>query len=166
MKWIGSAKIVHKDKYDNIIWVQDVALNSMFNDGEQLVLNLIFANLCTINHFNVRLVRNLPLVTNHLSDLIGEPTSNGYAPCRLNREISQSGWTSISLLNGYFQAVSAECEFFATGAGWGPVQYAILTSVSNDSVPVETALAFVKLSQSRTLVNGNTTTITYTVGLK
>lgn len=149
--WIGFYEIECRDKDGNLLW-SEVLQNALADEGEQSMLDgyLRAQNLPTT--FYLGLYNDTPLETDTMADLVGEPTENGYARQEIER--SAVGWPTLALDSGDYMATSKQVTFSATGGSWGPVTYMVLTTTASGTAGK--LIAFVALSQSRTLQNTET----------
>ena len=137
MEWYGILKILevkHLDINGKIIWERDNILNILHQDGEEYLLRAAFTGgrVSTIipdsyylgldNRVNVE-------VDDLISNLIGEPASNGYE----RQTINSSGDFSINFESLHFIATSPIVAFMATVGSWGPVSKLFLTDKSDNT---------------------------------
>ena len=144
-------KFDHRDKNGKIVWSQDWTPNALADEGEQAILDVFFRAATAPTTFYLGLYNDTPVETDGLSDLTGEPSTFGYAREEITRD--NTGWPTLALDSGDYQLTSATVQFGATGGSWGPVTYAVLATTANDTGLL---IAFVALSQSRTLNDGET----------
>lgn len=102
--------------------------------------------------FYLGLVNDTPVETDQLSDITGEPSTNGYERQLLER--NDVGWPTLALDSGDYMASSKQVTFGATGGAWGPVIYAILVDVKSGTSGV--LIAFVALSATKTILENET----------
>ncbi len=151
-------KFTHRDKDGNIIW-EDIIENALADEGEQAMLDVFYRNGAAPTQFYIRLYNDTPVETDTLSTLTGEPAGNGYAPQLVER--SNVGFPTIQQdANGDWQIVSKTVTFSASGGSWGPVTYAVLATTSDNTGKL---IAFVALSQSRTLNDGESLDVQLTI---
>jgi hypothetical protein len=155
--WDGTWEFRHFDANSDLIW-EHTAKNSLANEGEESMLDSYLRNQNNPSTFYVRLFNDTPTETDSLGAITGEPSTNGYAPQEITR--NTSGWVSLALDSGDFQATSSEETFSASGGSWGPVTYAVLATTSGNAGK---HIAFVALSQSRTLADGESLKVTLKV---
>lgn len=154
IKWIGEWHFKHYDKNGKIIW-EDIIKNALAQEGGQSILDSYLRNQNHPPTFYFRLFNDTPVKTDALSDLVNEASGNGYAAQEVPR--STGGWVSLALDAGDYQATSSEETFSASGGSWGPVTYAVLATTTDASGK---HIAFVQLSQSRTLQDGESLKVT------
>jgi hypothetical protein len=144
--WIGVYEFEHRDKDGNLIdrWVVE---NALADEGEQNMLDAYLRGQNAPTTFYLALFNDTPLETDTLADLVGEPSTNGYARQEITRDTT--GWPTLALDAGDFMATSKQVTFSATGGSWGPVTYMVLTTVASGTAGKH--LAFVPLSGPRTL---------------
>jgi hypothetical protein len=149
--WLGEFEWEHRDKDGNIIdkWT---TFNALANEGEENILDSYFRGENVPIDFYLMLVNDTPAIGWHLTDITGEPSGNGYQRLQLTR--NTSGWPTLALDSSHYMVTSKQVIFEATGGSWGPVTFAILTTVpTGTSGPL---IAFVPLSSSKTLDIGQT----------
>ena len=154
LRWIGEWHFKHYNKDGKLIW-EDIAKNDLAQEGGQSILDSYLRNQNHPPTFYLRLYNDTPLKTDALSDLQNEASGNGYVAAEIPR--STSGWIALALDAGDYQATSSEETFSASGGSWGPVTYAVLATTSDNSGK---HIAFVALSQTRTLQDGETLKVT------
>jgi len=158
-KWVGIWHFEHYDKDGNLIWEAD-SKNNLADEGEQWVLDSFLRGAAAPTGFYIRLYNDTPVDTDSLSTLTGEPSGNGYQAQLV--EASSTGWPTLALDAGDYQATSKEVTFNATGGSWGPVTYAVLATSSDNTGKL---IAYVALSQSRTLNDGESLKVTMKIKL-
>lgn len=141
----------------SIRW-SDTAHNSLANEGQYIFLDVILRDGTAPTGYYIRLYDDTPVKTDALTDLTGEPSGNGYAAAAVLRDSSASGWPTLALDSGNYQAVSKTVTFTASGGVIGPVTYAVLATTSDNTGK---HVAFGQLSASRTLQNGDSLNVTY-----
>jgi hypothetical protein len=147
--------IEHLDANGNVIWRQTQVPNALADEGENNILDVYYRGQNAPTTFYCRLYNDTPLETDSLADLTGEPVGNGYAAQEIER--STVGWPTLALDAGDWQLTSKEVTFTASGGSWGPVTHAVLATSSDNSGLL---IAFVALSTSRTLQDGETLKVT------
>lgn len=157
IKWIGEWHFEHYDKNNKLIW-EDTISNALAQEGGQSFLDSYLRNQNHPPTFYIRLFNDTPVKTDALSDLVNEASGNGYAAQEVPR--TTSGWVSLALDAGDYQAVSSQETFSASGGSWGPVTYAVLATTTDNSGE---HIAFVALSQSRTINDGESLKVTIKV---
>ena len=161
-KWIGLMDFRHLDKDGNVIWEDLNRENFLADEGEYNILNLFLIGGTAPSTFHIRLYNDTPVETDAMVDLIGEPSGNGYPAGGIEVEHSATGWPTLALDSGDYQATSKTVTFTASGGSIGPVTYAVLAATISAA---EKHIASVALSQSRTLAAGESLQVTYKVKL-
>lgn len=149
--WLGIWEIEHRDKDGNVIW-SDVIENALADEGENNILDAYFRGQNAPSTFYLALFNDTPVETDTMADLQGEPSGNGYARQELER--NTTGWPTLELDSGDYMVTSKQANFSASGGSWGPVTYMVLTTTASGTSGK--LLAYVALSQSRTLQAGET----------
>ena len=150
------------DKKGNLKW-EDVDLhNALADEGEQNMLDQYFRNQNAPSTFYARLCNDTPIETDALSDIQNEPSGMGYSAQEIER--SAVGFPTLALDSGDYQLTSKQVTFECTGSGNSyTVTYAYLATTSNDTGKL---VAFVALSQSRTLNTGDNLKLTVKIKLQ
>ena len=148
--WLGEFEWEHRDKDGNIIdkWT---TYNALANEGEYTILDNFFRKQSTPETFYLMLVNDTPTIPDSLDLITGEPTGNGYERLEFTRDTT--GWPDpIVKVSGHYMVISKQVTFRAIGGSWGPVIYAILTTIpTGTDGPL---IAFVELSSPKTLADG------------
>jgi len=149
--WLGEFEWEHRDVDGSTIdkWT---TYNALANEGEINILDSYFRGENVPVTFHLMLVNDTPTITDTLATISGEPSGNGYARQEFTRDIT--GWPTLGVDSGHGMITSKLVVFEAIGGSWGPVIYAILTTVpTGTSGPL---ITFVGLSYSKTLTIGQT----------
>jgi hypothetical protein len=161
--WIGLVDFRHIDKDGKVIWEALDQRNALADEGEYAVLDVFLRAGSAPAGFFIRLFNDTPLETDTLADLTGEPAADyGYAAKAVTRDATASGWPTLALDVGDFMATSITVTFTANGGVIGPVTQAILATTSNNAGKL---IAYVALSQTRTLADGESLQVTYKIKL-
>lgn len=158
--WEGEFTLTAYSADGRVLW-SEVAPNALADEGEQALLDVVLRAGTAPTQYYLRLFNDTPIETDTLALLTGEPATNGYAGQLIER--SNTGWPTLALDAGDYQAVSSEETFTATGGSWGPVTYCVLATTSNNTGKL---VSFAALSQARTLADGETLRVTYRVKLQ
>jgi hypothetical protein len=156
----GVFHLIHRAADGAVLWEGD-AVNTLADEGEQLFLNCTLRATSCPATFYMRLYNDTPAETDTLSDLTGEPSTNGYAAQEVTRD--SSGWPTLALDSGDYQATSSTETFSASGGSWGPVTYLVLATSSDGTGKV---VSYAALSTSRTLASGESLQVTYKLKLQ
>lgn len=138
--------------------------NALANEGQYGLLDVYLRGGTAPTRFFIRLLNSTPTKTTTLASMTGEPSGvNGYqnfssASNRITRDAT--GWPTLALDAGDYQATSKSWSITASGGTVGPVTTAILATSTDNSGKL---IAYVALSATRTLQIGDTLTITYKV---
>lgn len=144
-----------------VLWQNTAALNALADEGESAFLDCTLrATNCPTTYY-LRLYNDTPTETDTLTALTGEPTTNGYAAQQITRDAT--GWPTLALDSGDYQATSATKTFSAAGGSWGPVTYAVLATTNDNTGKL---IAYAALSTSRTLASGESLQVTYKLKLQ
>ncbi len=158
---IGSMDFRCFDKDGNLKWEELNRRNSLADEGEYMFLDVTLRNGTAPSGFFLRLFNDTPAETDTIGSLTGEPSGNGYAAQTVER--STTGWPTLALDSGDYQATSSTETFSATGAGWGPVTYCVVATSTDSSGKL---VSYVALSQTRTLAAGESLQVTYKLKLQ
>jgi hypothetical protein len=138
-----------------VLWDSGPLRNAVIDEGEQSMLDCYLrATSCPTQYF-IRLYNDTCTETKALSTLAGEPSTNGYAAQLIER--TSTGWPTLALDSGDYQATSSTETFTASGGSWGPVNAGVLATTSDNTGKALNCLA---LSQSRTLASGESLQVT------
>jgi hypothetical protein len=157
---IGVFHVIHRSADGTILHEED-APNNLADEGEQTFLDCVLRATSCPTTFFLRLYNDTPVETDTLSTLTGEPTTNSYAAQELTRD--STGWPTLALDSGDYQATAAAKTFQATGGSWGPVTYLVLATTSNSTGKL---ISYAALSTSRTLAAGESLQVTYKLKLQ
>lgn len=157
IKWKSLWRFEHYNKDGKLIWEHE-QYNTLAQEGGQSMLDTYLRDQNDPTTFYIRLFNDTPVKTDALSDLTGEASGNGYAAQEVPR--STGGWVSLALDSGDYQATSSQETFSASGGSWGPVTYAVLATSTDSSGE---HIAFVALSTSRTIADGESLKVTLNV---
>ena len=149
------------DKDGNLLWSELNVPNDLADEGEYAFLDVYLRAGTAPTQFYIRLYNDTPVETDTLTLLTGEPTTNGYAAQLVER--SATGWPTLALDTGDYQATSSQKTFSATGGSWGPVTYCVGATTSDNTGKL---IAYAVLSQSRTLNDGEQLKVTYKMKLQ
>lgn len=158
---IGSMSFRCFDKDGKLRWEELDRPNNLADEGEYMFLDVTLRAGTAPSNFYLRLFNDTPVDTDTLGSLTGEPSGNGYTAQTVER--NTTGWPTLALDSGDYQATSSTEIFSATGAGWGPVIYCVLATSTDSSGKL---VSYVALSQSRTLGAGETLQVTYKLKLQ
>lgn len=162
-RWIGEWTFVHRAANGAVIW-REIAKNALADGGEQVVLEGYFRGGTIAGHYLGLSDASNPCSIAETDSLAtamtGEPVANGYARVNITRDVT--GWPTSSLDSGDWRILSKTCTYTSTGT-IGPVNCAVLaTTTDNSGVHV----AFVALSQARTMANGESLDTTISIKLQ
>lgn len=158
---IGSMDFRCYDKDGKLKWEEVNRPNSLADEGEYMFLDVTLRAGSAPGSFYLRLFNDTPVDTDTIGSLTGEPSGNGYTAQTVAR--NTTGWPTLALDSGDEQATSATQTFTATGAGWGPVTYCVLTTSTDSSGKL---VSYVALSTPRTLASGESLQVTYKLKLQ
>ena len=153
-------QLICKDKDGNEKWRED-GHNSLATEGGGSILGVFFRDETAPTSFYVRMYNDTPVKGDSLSDLLNEPSGNGYAAVTLER--SAVGWPTKEINSGDYQVVSKSIVFTASGGTIGPVTHGVIATSTDNTGLLVTYYAF---SVSRTLQDGDSLTITITEKLQ
>lgn len=162
--WHGLIKILEIQHIRNnkVIWEDKNLLNTLHIGGEMFILKCAFdsdVGYPPANYFFGLDNRNSITVNDLMSDLLDEPSGNGY----LRQSLSSSDQFNIDVLSGVYRATSQIVTFSANGLGWGPVSnFFMATSANNAGI----LLASNKLRNTITLINGDSVNMRLALALR
>lgn len=143
--WPGIMKIReirHTNSKGDVLWEAKNIYNVLHWEGEEFLLQAAFAggqdSTIIPELYYLGLDNRLsPGVEDQMSDLVGEPSGNGYE----RAEVSSSGDFAINFEDDHYIATSPIVAFRATGGSWGPSSNLFLTAeVSSSYKLISTAI--------------------------
>lgn len=153
----GEFVLVCSDSSGAMKW-QETIHNALADEGEQWFLDTFLRGASGPTKFHLRLYNDTPTETDTLSALTGEPSTGGYAAKEVER--SNTGWPTLSLDSGDYQAASKTVTWTASGGTIGPVTYIVLATSTDSSGKL---ISYAALSTSRTLQSGDSLQATYRI---
>lgn len=163
---IGHFELIARNSAGEEIWREEFH-NLLSDGGEQSFLDCYLRLQNCPSGFYLRLSNptncgNSSAETSSLATIAtSEPSTNGYAAKSLTR--NTTGWPTLALDSGDYQATAAQQTFNASGGSWGPVTCAFIASTSDNS---GVFIASGALSTSRTLAAGESLQVTYRIKLQ
>jgi hypothetical protein len=159
---IGSMDFRCFDKDGKLKWEELDRQNALADEGEYMFLDVTLRAGSAPSSYYLRLYNVTPTDTSNLTSVSTyEPTTGGYAAQTVAR--NTTGWPTLGLDSGDYQATCATQTFSATGVGWGPVTYCVLASSTDSSGKL---VSYVALSTPRTLASGESLQVTYKLKLQ
>jgi hypothetical protein len=150
--WHGLMKVLKVEHIRNnkVIWQNENILNMFHTEGEQHILRCAFDSTTSVPSFYYFGLDNREeiLASDVLTDLVEEPTVNGYARAAINT----NGQFNFEKVNGVWRAVSPIFSFSAIGGSWGPVTTFFMATTLNNTGHL---IASAYLSSAITLVEGD-----------
>ena len=166
VRWVGDWTFTHRAADGSVLatWTDH---NALADVGEQRLLEIYFrdatepganeylslsdaTNPCSITETDSLATANT-----------GEPSTNGYARQTITRDTA--GWPTSGLDSGDWRVVSTTETFSASGGSWGPVNCAVLQTTADNTGD---HIAFVALSQARTLNSGESLDVSLAIKLQ
>lgn len=162
LRWVGEWTFVHRAADGRVLWSETLH-NALSDTGEQRMLETYFRAAATPTNFYIHLADasnpcSVAETDNLATALTGEPSTNGYASSLVER--SATGWPTSALNAGDWRVVSSTETFSASGGSWGPVNCAVLATTSDNTGD---HVAYVALSQARTLASGESLDVSIAV---
>lgn len=133
--------------------------NALADEGEQQILDVYLRGATAPTSLYLGLVAGSPSDTTTLATMT-EVTGTGYARIALARNTTD--WPTLALNSGDYMATSA-AKVFTAGGTWTGATNAFVTDASSGTSGK--FLIYSPLAATRTLVNGDTLTVTSTVKL-
>lgn len=148
--WYGVWEFTHRDKDGNIIWSETIE-NALADEGEKVMLDVYLRAATPASNFYLGLANSTPADTTTLATLSNEPPGTyGYARQQIER--NNTGWPTLVLDAGDWQATSKLVTFTASGGTIGPIAVMFLTDVLSGTWG--NFVAWAALSSARTLLAG------------
>jgi len=162
--WKGIIKVqeIQHVRRGRVIWEAKNLYNTLHTDGEEFMLQCLFANdgsMIPESYYLGLDARTSILVADTINDILDEPTENGYIRQSLG---SDGGWT-VREVSGIHRAIGNIIAFSASGGSWGPVNNLFLTNQSGDDGVL---LASVPLSSELTLDDGDAINMRMSLSLR
>ena len=154
--WASGIGDVDPSDEADVLHDQPVTQNAVADEGEQLVLDVILRGATAPTSFFLRLSNSTPTETSTLGGLT-EVSGTGYAAITINRNTTD--WPTLALVSGDYKATMLTKTFTATGT-WTTANYIYLATTSNNTGKL---FSYSALSTARTLVNGDTLAVDYSV---
>jgi hypothetical protein len=148
--------------------------NAVFDEGEQLILDLALRGASLGSWYMGLLKTSLtptPAETSTLATLpvsTHEPinaTEPGYTRGAIARDSTASGWPTLALSSGDFEATTKVVSFTASGNWTGSIRWLFLTTDSTVQGTTGKLVSLAQLSADRTLLSGDTLNVTYKLKL-
>lgn len=150
-------KFQHVDRDGNVKWESDWVENALTDEGEEDILEAYFRGGSAPTNFYIGLINDSGIAeTDTLATMAGEPSGNGYA-----RQLTTFGASAPD--SGDYQTTATQETFTASGGSIGPVDHAIVTNVSSGTAGL--LIAYVPLSTSRTMADGDSLLATVSIKL-
>lgn len=125
--------------------------NALMDEGEKDILDVYFDDVAVRGSLYFRLYSDGAIAeTDTLATLTGEVSGTGYTAPTLTRG---TDWSDPALDSGDMMTTSAT-KTFTAGGTWSAADELVLATVASGTAGL--ALAWVALSTTRTLVNGDT----------
>ena len=147
-----------------LIW-EYTAKNTLANQGGEAILEYVYRGNSSYapTEFYIRLCNDTPVVTDDLTTILNEPSTNGYYAQVI--EQSTVGFDAKAIASdGNWSITSKTVTFTAIGGDIGPITYAYLAttggtydSITHIFTPDNTGKlwAFLPLSMTRTILVGD-----------
>lgn len=133
-----------------------VSKNSLADEGEFAILDSFLRNQSHPPSFWIRLFNDVPVDTDALSSLTGEPGgATGYAAQQVLRSANADGWPTLALDGGDWMATSKQVTFRFRAAA--TIQYSVLATSSDNSGRL---ICYAPLSSQRVMASGEDLRVT------
>lgn len=162
--WHGLIKILEIQHIRNneVIWENKNLYNTVHLLADEYMLKCLFVNdgtLLPTSYYLGMDNRTTVATTDTITDLVDEPSSNGYQRQSLGIE---DGWT-VQYASGAYRAIGDIITFNATGGGYGPLRQLFLTNkIDNSGV----LLATVPLTGVLNMSSGDSINLRMSLSLK
>lgn len=133
--------------------------NALADEGEKDILDVYFDDVAVRGTLYLRLYNDTPAETDTLATLLNEVSGTGYDGVAVTRG---TDWSDPALDSGDMRTVTGTKTFTAGGA-WTDATQLVLATVQNGTAGL--FLAWVALSATRTLANGDSLNTTLAVKL-
>lgn len=166
-----------RDQDGNLRWAEEVQ-NALYDEGEFALLDIalrggtapaswhigLFASTLTAAPVETSTLAALKSPTNYELDNTAEP---GYSARQtVNRDATANGWPTLALDGGDFRATAKTVSWTASANWTKTVRWIFLTTVGTVSDTTGKLISVAQLSADRTLLNGDTLNVTYSLKLQ
>lgn len=157
-------KVVHRTDaiHEQLTSPLEFLENSLANQGEQAMLDAYLRGAAGPTNFYFGLYNDTPVATDTLASLVNEVSGTGYARIQVTRD--NTGWPTLALDSGDYKATSAT-KTFTAGGTWTDATVLVLNSDAASGTS-GVLVAYVSLSATRTLQNGDTLDVDIAVKLQ
>lgn len=177
---IKSFGVYHVECYDkdgNLKWSEDCP-NALMDEGEFAILDIAFRGGTAPSNWFIGLMKStlsaLPAETSTLATLnsagpyeLTNASDPGYsARQQVNRDATASGWPTLALDTGDYKITSKTVSWTASGNWSDTIRWMFLTTVGTVGETTGKLISLSQLSADRTLLNGDTLNITYSLKLQ
>lgn len=130
-------------------------MSGLMDEGEQWALGILLRGVANTADLYVGLYTNGtdPLDTATLASGLTEVSTSGSAYARILIERSTTGWPTLALASGDYQATSKSIVFATPTSAWGTVYGTFLTTTASGTAGL--LLATYPLFSPRVVVSGN-----------
>lgn len=158
----AKAHICHRDSGGRVIWEEDILTNIWHDEGEEYLVKVAFSEALAVpaSHYIGLDNRTTLAEADNLAALSGEPSGSGYARKAIATDTTDY---TCSQIGGNWRAATKTVVFTASGGVIGPVKNCFLTDQASGTVgDLYCSLA---LSQSRTLADGESLSVSMTISI-
>ena len=135
-------------------------LNILANEGKQDILNVYFDVQAVRTNLYGRLWNDTPVETDGMGDLTGEVAGTGYGAVTFARG---TDWSAPTDADPSSTDTTAATKTFTAGGTWSSATY--ITLDTTGTAATGQLIAYSALSATRTLQNGDTLDVDFTVTL-
>lgn len=154
--WASGIGDVDPSDETDVLRSQPLTLNAVADEGEQLILDVFFRAATAPTNFTLRLANSTPTETSTLAGITWV-SGTGYAGITVARNTTD--WPTLALVSGDFKVTMATKTFSATGT-WTTANFIALATTADNTGKL---VSYSALSAARTLVNGDTLAVDYSV---
>ncbi len=177
IKALGVYRVECCDAEGNLKWVED-APNALYDEGEFAILDIALRGGTAPSSWYIGLMSDdltvAPAETSTLSSLDGagpyEPTNGqnpGYSARQaVARDATASGWPTLALDSGDFKATAKTVTWTASGNWTKVIRWIFLTTIGTVGETTGKLISLAQLSADRTLLNGDSLSVTYSLKLQ
>jgi hypothetical protein len=161
---------------NELLW-EETATNALFDEGEFAILDIALRGGTAPANWFIGLLKNslasAPAETTTLTTLttatyeLTNASDPGYtARQQVNRDGTAAGWPTLALDVGDYKATSKTVSWTASGNWTDTVRWIFLTTVGTIPDATGKFISLAQLSADRTLLNGDTLNITYSLKMQ
>lgn len=177
IKSLGLYRVECRDSAGNLKWAEECQ-NALYDEGEFAILDIALRAGTAPASWYLGLMKNslnlAPAETSTLASLntagpyeLTNGSDPGYAArLAVARDATASGWPTLVLASGDYQATSKTVTWTATGNWSDTVRWVFMTTVGTAGETTGKLISLAQFAADRTLLNGDSLNVTYSLKLQ